>query len=875
MPGTRSTAIVTKANRDTTIFSLTSAFVGPNPTPHRQPHHGHRADSDCHARKPLGYVTPSHGAVPIPITAQGQLVTTYIPTAVARGGRSAISVTKYLTSTYIWYSTYVPGYPHGKPQFISRGDQALTLPPKEPPRYAVRNMIVTTTGTIRVGKKIYHVKKVPTKIQYTKEVSRSFGTCKAQAYFQWSQQNDERASRLGSKRPIGGNNINLEYGGLGGHDAAFGSHEKHVTPPKRLLVDYVRCRDEVCTTEAQNWSVGYRAQVKKHVIVAKFSGWCDGKKPCKLCADVQGRGRVTITTKVHTPGPCTISTRITTEETVTKTITRTRTINTTVHTTATQTKTASSSGQSNSRASSSAETSFSSMPANAQPNSPSLLASSEPHSSSPESMSTSESQPLLSNSPPSSSQETSTDTSSTSKPTTSSEPTQAPPTGGTSSPFRIRIRDPAPTKRLRRQQSAPWYVGVVDSTMAVVTLPSDIVIFSISNQQLKLPNSDFAFADSDDLVARGPILIASTSSGPSTVFSIEPGTNRLLWTNGEFKKGTATYCVDDDYEINGVYAGEVDAFCDTVELIAEFTNDMTTSSSSITTSPTSMSSLTNSMTSTSGSSSTTESVLDGPLSQSSTSPVLSSTEPLPAASTSSSPQSSSDPASSTSAPNSVSGSSIDMTTSSQGMSSSTSTSETPPSASITEVPTTSSLPTSSMERSSEPETSSAAPDSSSSAPQCTPISSSINQIQNPGFESGAFSPWSPSTEGTNPEFSISITHPNKGSRSALIELTSPDSSVTLTQTIPTCQGRTYTGAVWLDLAITGDSTSCSLYILINGAAVAEQGSTAGSYSEVPFQFTATATTASVGLLASCTTGVTKATFNIDDVELVDKSPSTR
>ncbi|KAF3081797.1 hypothetical protein TWF706_002036 [Orbilia oligospora] len=521
------------------IFSLTSAS----------------SSTDCTSRRTLGYVTPSHGAVPVPITAQGQPVTTYIPAAVARREDGAVSVVKYLTSTFIWYSTYIPGPSNGKPQFISRGDQIVTLPPKGPPKYTLRTTTVTAIGTIRLGKKTYNVKSVPAKIEYKEEVGRSFGVCKAEEYLRWSQQNDERASRLGSKKLIDeGRNI-----------------------ARQLAVDYISCLDGVCTTEVQNWSVGYRSQVKRLVIAAQFSGQCDGKKPyaCELRADIRGHGRVTITAKVHTSGPCTTSTQITTAETVTRTITRTRPAKTRTRTSTIQSKSKDNSSQvtSASRSSSSAESSSSSLPESTRKNSLPISRSSNTISS--RSASTSESQDISSSSastssPPS--QVTSIEPPSSSGSESLSTPTDTPKTGSNASLFRIRIRSTTPTRRLTRRQSDKVYVGVIDNTMMVAKSAAETTTFFISNKQLRISNSGraLAFASSEDLDARGPILVANKPSGPSTTFSIEKGSNRLLWINKRFKKGTVEYCVDDDYDVNGVYAGEIDGLCDEVELIVVY-----------------------------------------------------------------------------------------------------------------------------------------------------------------------------------------------------------------------------------------------------------------------------------------------------------------
>ncbi|KAK6509667.1 hypothetical protein TWF481_004398 [Arthrobotrys musiformis] len=777
------------------ILSLTSASQEQNPTPYRLPHHGHRTGGDCR-RRPIGYMTPSYGAVPVPITTQGQPVTTYIPTAVARHEGSGAYVTKYLTSTYVWYSTYVAGYPHGKPQYISRGDQALTLPPREPPKYAVCTTTITTTGSVRVGKKTYNVDKVPAKIEYVREVGQSFGVCKAEDYFLWSQQNTERASRLGLKKlvDIDGGRINVGPLRLGKHRGGGdkdGSYNKHSS--NRLTVDYVSCRKGVCTTEVQDWSVGYRAQAKKRVIAAEFSGWCDGQKPyaCELCADVRGYGRVTVTAEVYTSGPCTTSTSIMTEETVTKTITRTRAARATAQAKTSQKKI-------KNPTSDNAIIDHEGSKPTSEPNSPSETQSSS-----------------------SASEQTSPGSTSSAESEAPSAPAGTPPVSSGSSNFRVRIRSTSPSKRLRRRQSDAWYVGVFDNTMVVVTDAADSATFSISNQQLRLPNSDYAFADPGDLVARGPILVGDTSTGPSTAFSIEKGTNRLLWINEEFGRRVAAFCFDDDEAVNGVYAGEIDVLCEEIQLEAE----------SIDGSPLVIPDASASSTS-----------LSGAGTSSIPSASLDSEVKIPTSILLEIPSSSLEPTAA------VTGSPPISTTKSTEPSLQTE----PPSAGAVERPGSAT--------------------SSSPSSQCTAVSPSKNHIQNPGFESDTFAPWSQSSEGNNPESSISTAHPNKGGRSVLIELTTGGSSVTLSQSITTCQGRTYNGAVWLGLAITGDRASCSLFITINGLVIAEQAGTAGSYSEVPFFFTATGGTTIVGFMASCVDGVTKGTFHIDDVEVVDKPP---
>ncbi|KAF3931063.1 hypothetical protein ABW20_dc0105312 [Dactylellina cionopaga] len=651
----------------------------------------------------------------------------------------------------------------------------MTLPPKESPKYAVRTMTCSTPGVYHLGGESYQINTVPTEIEYAKEVSRSFAACKAHEYFKWMENNNERATNLkAAKNPGGKHGLLSLPGGVESGLEVVGL--RHKSTPNRLAVDYIRCDEDTCTTESQKWSVGYRAEVRKRVFASEFSGLCDGKGPCELCAVVAGH-KFSITVTATTPGPCTTSTTITTEETITNTITRTRTVSTTVH--AAQTEDA--------RAKAGAAAAETAASVTTQ-TTPALVATESGASTT-----------LSSTTPPSSTD--SIQSSVSSSPTVSSnsaaptDPTQlreALSTHPKISAFRVIIRPSSPPERLLRRQNAPWYVRVYDNTMYVETEPSNAAVFSISDQQLEFSDGNHAFAASDDLVARGPILIGGDSGKPSTVFSIDPNTGALIWKNEKFKRGTAAFCMDDDEAINGVYAGPIDVLCEEVELTAEFIDSSNTSNAATSTSVISSSMTTSE--STVGSSGTTSALSE------STHTSVSSSESV--------------------------------TTTSSSL---------PPTA------TTSSLSTSGSQSA----TSSSLPQATVSVEEISPPSSKCPpvQIQNSGFESGKSTPWSPtSIEGEKAEFVISTAHPNKDTHSLLIHLP-PASSATLSQTLVTCQGSNYSGSVWLDLAIEGKTEICSLFILINNVAVAEQGATAGKYVKVPFEFTAATTSTTLTLLA--------------------------
>ncbi|EPS35501.1 hypothetical protein H072_11091 [Dactylellina haptotyla CBS 200.50] len=857
------------------ILSFTSAAAVPTPASQYNGHIDGQAEA-CSARRALGYVTPSPGAKPVPITVQGQPVTTYIPTGTALAREeedtTTVTITKYLTSTYLWYSTYIPAYPHGNPQFISRGDQVMTLAPKELPKYAVRTMTYTTPGVYELEGQTHKIEVVPTEIQYAKQISRGFGVCRVHDYLEWIKMNDQRATSLKSNKASGGRvNHLLGYGQT--------HPDRRNSSFRRLDVEYVTCKDDVCTTEVQKWSVGYRSQVRKRVIKPEFTGWCDGNGLCELCADIPGHGKIFTQLEVSTRGPCTTSAKITTEETVTRTITRTRTISTVIHTTIASITTGTSSLQ---------------VPdAAALRTTATISSASVIQSDSSIIPSTSPSQDISATAAPSG-----INTSVSSAPSSSS----APLAPSNPSPFRIRIRDTTPTKRLSRRQSTPWYIRISDNTMYVATNITEAAIFSISNQQLKLSTNEVAFANPADIKdwGWGPILVGTNPSGPSTVFSVDPDTGSMTWNNPQFKRGNAAFCMDDDEAINGVYAGPIDALCEEVELSAEYIDSsaipsavQTTTSSSAPTGITSSAVTTQSETSGPSSTDISSNISSSSSKFSALSSLSSMTDSVtlgPAAEfsppASSSSSSSVIPTFAVTGPPPISSSlppissiSFVGTSSPPGITSDSSLRELPTSSSIPTTMSTvplSSIVQSTIAPSSEPQSpssTSATPSSTTSQLQCTPVATGVNHIQNPGFESSSLSPWNPlPIAGDGIKYSISTAHPDKGISSLFIELTSTPISLTLSQTITTCPGREYKGAAFLNLAIEGETDSCSLVILINGVAVAVQDSTAGNYSEVPFEFTAATNHATLGLYATCQEGATKGTFYIDSVELLDKTP---
>ncbi|KAK6523193.1 hypothetical protein TWF694_006087 [Orbilia ellipsospora] len=752
------------------ILSSTWVVAIPTPEPHS---HANSESVSCRGRRPLGYITPSPGATPIPITSQGQRVTTYVPTAIVHKEDARISVTKYLTSTYVWYSTYIPGYPDGRPLFISRGDQIITLPPRKTPKYAVRTVTYTVPGVYELEGQAHQVDNVPAEIQYVKEISRTFGTCQVHDYFEWLKSNDLRVARI---------EANTQHGDQVDQPTAYGFKAykpwSHIQQPvlPRLAVNYTRCEDDVCTLEKQKWSVGYSAQIRKRVFTPKFTGWCDGNGPCELCVEIPGHGKLSTTINVHTPGPCSISTRLTTEITTTKTITRTKIISTTVQTTVTLT--------------------VGPNPVNL----PEFLGETPSTTNSKSATSTQSVQSTSVSISSSATTDKSISSVVTSSSTSSTVASTEIPTNA--SPFRIRIRD-VPPKSISRRADVPSYIRIFDNNMYIATNPNEAAIFSIFNKQLKSSTNEVAFADPDDLAEHlaGPILVALNPTGPSTVFSVAANTNKLIWTNVQFKREKAAFCVDSDQIINGVYAGNIGPLCHEVELTAEF--------------------------------------IDGH-----------STSPTSNLSTSAGPSSS------------------------------------PPTLpSISEVAATTSAPTSSIESSTilstglQVTSSSATPSTTITSSQCTAISLNSNHIQNSGFESGAFAPWTPTAAGgSTAEYSISKDNPRGDKSSFLVQLTeTSDSSVSLTQTIATCPNRMYKGSVWVNLSVKGGApTGCALVILINEVAVAiHHQDTAGSYTQVPFNFTAATRSSKLKILSICTDGVDKGIFHIDDIMLHDSASNTR
>ncbi|KAF3901990.1 hypothetical protein ABW21_db0209121 [Orbilia brochopaga] len=280
------------------IIAAVSAVAIPNAPPARRD--AYVPDS----APPLGYVTPSPGAKPTPVTAQGQLVTTYVPDCICPEADHKHSD---VMSVYNWYSTHLPN----NKEVITRGDQAVTIQTVST-EYAVQTVTYTKTGVYKVGGESYTVSSVPTEIAYAKKTRWSHAICAAHDYIQWLQKNDQRAGRLAEK---------LAPGAVAGHMSPSG---KTGQVALGLKVTYTHCTDDGCADEHQKWSVGYRTEREEKMLAGVFRGYCDHTGPCELYGVVPGYGNMTVTTQADRVGPCTLSTNVKTAYTATHTLTRTR-----------------------------------------------------------------------------------------------------------------------------------------------------------------------------------------------------------------------------------------------------------------------------------------------------------------------------------------------------------------------------------------------------------------------------------------------------------------------------------------------------------------------------------------------------------------------
>ncbi|KAK6511718.1 hypothetical protein TWF481_000624 [Arthrobotrys musiformis] len=267
--------------------------------------------SRCQFR-PLGYIHPyanQPSKSTITLTKQGQPVTTYIPTATVCSSNTCAEV--YATETYKWYSTWLPG-PSGL-QFVSRGDDTVTLPPAAcatcGPRKSVKSHYCSSNGIHTIDGNAYQVYDAPRYIEYPVETGYAYQIADVDSYFQWL------------------------------HNKTCG-----VT----VTVTSINCEEGVCTHELQAWQKGQEVKEEVKSTTAKFEGYCAKAGACTISAQIPGYGKKEIVVEVKSKGSVTSVTAqeltITRTHVVTRTITRKTSTVTRTRKTKTITKTRLSSG---------------------------------------------------------------------------------------------------------------------------------------------------------------------------------------------------------------------------------------------------------------------------------------------------------------------------------------------------------------------------------------------------------------------------------------------------------------------------------------------------------------------------------------------------
>ncbi|KAK6353944.1 hypothetical protein TWF730_008364 [Orbilia blumenaviensis] len=250
----------------------------------------HQAPSHCQ-KKPLGFVPPYPGSPKstITITKQGQAVATYIPTATTCIDGSCKQL--YSKSTYNWYSTWLPG-PDG-PQFVTRGDETVTIPPVAcatcGPRNRLKSHYCSKNGIHTVNGQVHRVYDAPKYVYYTADIGYSYQITDVNSYFRWL------------------------------HNTTSG-----IT----IDVQNIDCVEGVCTQKVQTWVKDQKVKKEVKKISTEFKGYCNRPGACTLSAQVSDYGKAEIVVWVKSKGAVSrVSTQqitITRTQVVTSTITRTR-----------------------------------------------------------------------------------------------------------------------------------------------------------------------------------------------------------------------------------------------------------------------------------------------------------------------------------------------------------------------------------------------------------------------------------------------------------------------------------------------------------------------------------------------------------------------
>ncbi|KAF3188907.1 hypothetical protein TWF225_003279 [Orbilia oligospora] len=239
--------------------------------------------------KPLGFVHPypdSSKSI-ITITKQGQVVTTYTPTATKCSAGTCKEV--YCSSTYRWYSTWLPG-PSGL-QFVTRGDDTITLPPvacaTSAPRIRTKSHYCKKNGVYTIKGKVYQVHDAPKYIKYAVETVHTYLVSDVDSYFQWL-------------------------------------HNK--TSGVRVNIKRISCVENTCTHEIQTWQKDQRVNKEVKSLTAEYKGYCGKAGACTLSAQIPGYGKnkIVVTAKSKGPATCVSAQELTITRThvVTNTVTR-------------------------------------------------------------------------------------------------------------------------------------------------------------------------------------------------------------------------------------------------------------------------------------------------------------------------------------------------------------------------------------------------------------------------------------------------------------------------------------------------------------------------------------------------------------------------
>ena len=150
-------------------------------------------------------------------------------------------------------------------------------------------------------------------------------------------------------------------------------------------------------------------------------------------------------------------------------------------------------------------------------------------------------------------------------------------------------------------------------------------------------------------------------------------------------------------------------------------------------------------------------------------------------------------------------------------------------------------------------------------------SASINLVINGGFETGTFSGWNTTSAVSASDFGVSITDPHSGSYSAYFDA-SLDDYDSISQSIPTTVGETYTFTFWLDNDVGNEPNS---FIALWAGTQVLNLSSVNPFPYTEYSYTETATTSTTTIEFSGYEGTllgSGGTFFLDDVSVTSGVP---